>query len=126
MKQMMNRRLILIKKTMTAFCLLLLTVTTFAQAPYAGHLLRLHDDVENSRIFIVDKFGNYFITFNDDEHRIESFGKLERRGDDVWLEETTGNYRVQAFGNVVDRTGFVIVTYFDESEPLTIVDGTSD
>jgi hypothetical protein len=104
--------------------LVTLTIPTYPQT-FVPNLVRLSDDSNPSHILIVKTDGSYLLLMGLDSLRIESFATLNRKGDYLSFEETTPWYRVVVVANIANRTGKVVVNYFNVGT-FTIVDRTVD
>lgn len=126
MKHSDHRRKILRK--IFALCIVLIAATpAFAQHPtdedFAINLMRLRDDSDGSRIFIVKNDGTYFT--NASPFRIESFGNIQKKGCAVTLTETTPFYRLVMAGDSCRGVGKVSIQLFGIAN-FSLLDRTSN
>jgi hypothetical protein len=105
----------------------MLCISASAQNPTDENFLpslRLRDEVNSTRIFLLKSDGTYF-TNACPIYRVESFGQLTRKGCVVSLNETTPAYRVAMVGDACKGTGKLVLQVFGIGT-FTVIDRTVD
>jgi hypothetical protein len=99
-------------KKIFACLLVALTVSINASAQnFVPSIARIQDSTNNLHVCIIKADGSYFVTFQVDALRIESFGQLNIKGDFLTFEEVTPRYRVLVVADLRKGTGKVVVNY---------------
>jgi hypothetical protein len=99
-------------KKIFACLLVILTVSINTTAQnFVPNIARIQDSTNNLHVCLVKADGSYFITFQVDALRIESFGQLNIKGDFLTFEEVTPRYRVLVVADLRKGVGKVVVNY---------------
>lgn len=116
---------LMLKKMICALTILgMLCIPTAAQN-FVPNIARIQDSTNSQHLCIVKADGSYFVTFQVDALRIESFGNLSIKGDFLTFEEVTPRYRVLVVADLKKGVGKVVVNYTGIGT-MTILDRTVD